>query len=402
MIRLMRSTGLFLALFLSACGGSSDSAPPVTIAPPPPPPTVPTISTEPAFTNLSFNQPVALRQAPGDGNRWFVVEKSGVVRVFANDAATMTSDVFVDINARVDPSGEGGLLGIAFHPGFPATPYVFVSYTRTSSPLVSYISRFSSPDNGVTLDPGTEQVLFTVEQPFSNHNGGDLAFGPDGLLYASFGDGGSSNDPQGNGQNTSTLMGTIVRIDVDSASPFNIPPGNPFAGNGLCTQGIGAAPCPEIFAWGFRNPWRMSFDTVTGKLWTGDVGQGSWEEVDVVELGQNYGWDVREGAHCHEPATGCAETTVDPITEYARGSGGSVTGGYVYRGSSIADLVGWYVFGDFVTGTLYAVPEDSAIGTAPEIMDQTGLNISSFGQDVDGEIYVVNYGGSLHRVTDAP
>jgi glucose/arabinose dehydrogenase len=197
-------------------------------------------------------------------------------------------------------------------------------------------------------------------------------------------------------------MGSIVRIDVDTASPFNIPPDNPFAGNGLCTQGVGGAPCPEIFAWGFRNPWRMSFDTVTGKLWTGDVGQGSWEEVDVVELGENYGWDVREGAHCHQPASGCAETTVDPITEYPRGSGGSVTGGYVYRGSSVTDLVGWYVFGDFVTGTLYAVPEDSAIGTAPEIMDQTGMNISSFGQDINGEIYVVNYDGNLHRVTGAP
>ncbi|MCH9693032.1 MAG: PQQ-dependent sugar dehydrogenase [Gammaproteobacteria bacterium] len=402
MTRLIQASGVFLALLLAACGGSNGDAPPVTIAPPPPPPTVPAITTAAAFTNLSFIQPLAMRQAPGDGSRWFVVEKNGAVRVFANDPATATSDAFIDISARVNPSGEGGLLGIAFHPGFPATPYVFLSYTRTSSPLVSYVSRFTSPDNGVTLDPGTEQVLFTVEQPFDNHNGGDLAFGPDGLLYASFGDGGSGGDPLGNGQNTSTLPGSIVRIDVDSASPFNIPPGNPFAGNALCTQGVGAAPCPEIFAWGFRNPWRISFDPVTGKLWTGDVGQGSWEEVDVVNSGQNYGWDVREGAHCHEPATGCAATTIDPIAEYPRGGGGSVTGGYVYRGSDVADLVGWYVFGDFVTGTLYAVPEDSPIGTAPETMDQTGLSIASFGQDLNGEIYIVHFGGSLHRVTGAP
>ena len=398
-----RWLGVMATLVLTACGGGGGGGTVTPQMPPPPPPAAtPSITTEPTFTNLSFSQPVALRQAPGDNGRWFVVRKAGVIEVFDNDPATMTTSEFIDISADVNAAGEGGLLGLAFHPGFPATPYAYLSYTRTSAPLVSWISRFTTNDNGQTLDPASELVLFTVEQFDTNHNGGDLAFGPDGFLYAGFGDGGGGGDPQGNGQNTMTIPGSIVRVDVDTASPFDIPPTNPFSGNALCATGSGAAPCPEIFAWGFRNPWRFSFDTDTGKLWAGDVGQASWEEIDVVELGDNYGWNVREGANCFSPATGCAETTVDPITEYPRGGGGSVTGGYVYRGSTIPDLDGWYVFGDFITGQLYAVPEDSPIGTDPVEMADTSLQIVSFGQDQDGEIYVVDFSGSLHRVIETP
>ncbi|MEL7187450.1 MAG: PQQ-dependent sugar dehydrogenase [Pseudomonadota bacterium] len=396
-------TSILMLIVLTACGGGSGGGnpgvPPIV---PPPAPTIPSITTQAAFTGVSFTSPVALRQAPGDNSRWFVVQKGGVIRTFANDPNANSATDFLDITAVVTPTGEGGLLGLAFHPNFPATPYAYVSYTRASAPLVSYVSRFSTADGGLTLDAGTEMPLFTVEQFATNHNGGDIAFGPDGFLYVAFGDGGGSGDPQQNGQNTMTLPGTIVRIDVDSGSPFVIPPDNPFAGNGLCTSGSGAASCPEIFAWGFRNPWRFSFDTVTGKLWAGDVGQGSWEEIDVVELGGNYGWNVREGANCFSPSTGCGTNFTDPITEYPRGSGGSVTGGYVYRGTLIPDLVGWYVFGDFITGQIYAVPEDSPIGTVAEEMDASGLSIVSFGQDQNGEVYVVDFSGTLHMVVQGP
>ena len=390
------------AMLLVACGGGGDGQPVSSNPPPNPMPTTPAITTQPAFTNLSFSQPTALRQAPDDNTRWFAVEKDGFIRVFDNDPDVTASSVFLDISANVNAAGEGGLLGLAFHPDFPTTPYAYLSYTRTSSPLVSWVSRFATTDGGETLDAGSEELLFTVEQSATNHNGGDLAFGPDGLLYIGFGDGGGSGDPDGNGQNTQSLPGSIVRIDVDSGSPFEIPTDNPFEGNALCVQGFGGSPCPEIFAWGFRNPWRLSFDTATGKLWVGDVGQASWEEIDVVELNNNYGWNVREGANCFMPATNCATTFTDPITEYERGSGGSVTGGYVYRGSSIPDLVGWYVFGDFVTGQIYAVPEDSAEGTPPEPMDASGLSIVSFAQDQDGEIYVVDFSGGLHSIVESP
>ncbi len=391
-----------LLVALTACGGGGgDTEVTVGTVPGDPAPT-PQIAVEPAFTGLSFSQPLAMLQPPGDGSRWFVAEKGGVVRSFANDASATASSVFLDIRGVVDDAGEGGLLGLAFHPDYPDTPDVYVSYTRSSSPLVSYVSKFTSSDGGTTLNAGTEQVLFTVEQFSTNHNGGHLTFGPDGLLYVGFGDGGGSGDPQGNGQNTATIPGSLVRIDVDTGSPFSMPPGNPFQGNAACTSGMGGAPCPEIYAWGFRNPWRFSFDRSTGRLWLGDVGQGSWEEIDIVEVGQNYGWNVREGAHCHEPPTGCAATFSDPVTEYARGDGGSVTGGYVYRGSRIADLVGWYVFGDFVTGRVYAIAEDSTPGTVPQELLDTDLSIASFGQSQDGELYVVDYSGSLHIVTGGP
>jgi glucose/arabinose dehydrogenase len=311
--------------------------------------------------------------------------------------------MFLDISGAVNSSGEGGLLGFAFHPDFPLTPEVFVSYTRTGAPLVSYVSRFFSTDNGQTLLAGSEEVILTLLQPRTNHNGGDITFGPDGLLYISFGDGGGSGDPDGNGQDNTNLHGTIVRIDVDAGAPYAIPATNPNAANATCPQGYGSAPCAEIFAWGLRNPWRISFDNVTGKLWAGDVGQGAWEEIDVIDIDGNYGWNVREGAHCFEPATGCATTFVDPITEYGRGDGVSVTGGYVYRGSDVPELVGWYVFGDFGSGNLFAIPEDSAMGVTPEILLDTNLGIVTFGQDNAGELYLMDFGvGTIHKVESAP
>ena len=391
---------LVAVITAAACSGGSSTAGQVIT--PPPAPSTPTITTQRVFTNLTFNQGLALKQAPNDSTRWFVVEKGGVIRVFDNDPNTMSTSVFLDIAARVNQSGEGGLLGIAFHPNFPTTPDVYVSYTRSGSPLVSYVSRFSSGDMGQTLNASSEFPILTVAQPDTNHNGGDIAFGPDGFLYIGFGDGGGSGDPGGNGQNTTNVMGAMVRIDVIGGSPYAIPPGNPFETNSVCPTGIGMSPCPEIFAWGLRNPWRFSFDRVTQRLWAGDVGQGSWEEIDVVTAGSNYGWNVREGAHCFQPATGCATSFVEPITEYGRSLGRSVTGGYVYRGSAIPDLVGWYIFGDFASGRLFGIPESSATGVVPEVFSETNLQIVSFGEDGSGELYFIHFGGTLHQLIDVP
>ena len=402
MMRLNLTAALSIAV-IAGCGGGGGGedlydvviAPPLTS-------TVPTIAMQAVFGNLVFDQPVALLQAPRDAARWFVVEKGGVVRIFANDEDTLSSSIFLDISGITNASAEGGMLGMAFDPEFPLVPEVYVSYTRSGSPLVSYISRFSSTDNGLTLNPSTEEVILTVNQPEDNHNGGDIHFGPDGFLYAGFGDGGGGGDPDGNGQNTTTLMGAILRIDVKGGSPYGIPPGNAFETNAVCTGGTGTASCPEIYAWGLRNPWRISFDTVTSKLWVGDVGQGNWEEIDVIEPGGNYGWNVREGAHCFSPANGCSNTFIEPISEYDHRLGRSVTGGFVYRGSAIPELAGWYVFGDFVSGRVFGFPEDSAEGVTPEVLQESDLQIVSFGQGTDGELYVLHFGGTIYEIIDAP
>lgn len=408
----MRMVVLGGMLALSACGGGGSTAPTQPPAPPPPPPPpppqAPAVALQAVFTQLSFSQPVALKQAPADSSRWFVVEQAGIVRVFANDQSAASSSVFIDISDRVDSGfSESGLLGMAFHPSFPGTPEVFLSYTRTGSgpgnPLISYVSRFVTVDGGLTLAPGTEEILLTVLQDNSNHNGGDIVFGPDGFLYMSFGDGGGGGDPNDNAQNLNNMLGTIARIDVDGAAPYVIPASNPFVGNALCAQGNGAANCPETFAWGLRNPWRMSFDSATGALWAADVGQGMWEEVDLIVNGGNYGWDDREGAHCFEPASGCITASIDPITEYDHTLGASITGGYVYRGTAVPDLAAWYVFGDFISGRLFAVPADSQPGVlASELLD-SALQLAAFAEDIDGELYALHYsGGTIHQIVASP
>jgi glucose/arabinose dehydrogenase len=391
------------ALALASCGGSGGGNGGTVDPPPPPTATTPTIAVSPVFTSLSFNQPTVLKQAPGDSSRWFVGEKGGFIRVFANNPDSSSASVFLDISGIVDAAGEGGLLGFTFHPDFPVTPEVFVSFTR-GNPFRSYVSRFTSADGGQTLSLASEEIILELAQPQTNHNGGDITFGPDGLLYVGFGDGGGAGDPFENGQNTMNLHGAIVRIDVDGNPPYEIPAGNPFALNAACAQGNGAAACPEIFAWGFRNPWRFSFDTVTGRLWAGDVGQNAWEEIDLVEVGENYGWNEREGAHCFDPASGCADTFRDPHTEYGHSRGQSVTGGYVYRGADVPDLVGWYVFGDFISGSIFAVAENSTEGVSSETLLDTDLMIVAFAQDIDGEVYLLNYGavGTIHKLEDAP
>jgi glucose/arabinose dehydrogenase len=379
---------ILLSLFaLISCGGggstSSNSNPPVNGAP------LPKVALQPVFQNIEFNFPLALLQAPGDPNRWFVVERAGKIKAVSDSLGTFISSIFIDISARVTTTGEGGLLGAAFHPDFQRNGQVYLSYTRPGAPLTSYISRFTSPDEGQTLDPASEQPVLIVDQPFQNHNGGNIAFGPDGYLYIGLGDGGSGGDPLGNGQNTNTLLGALLRIDVDVSTPYGIPADNPFV------LGGGRA---EIFAWGFRNPWRWSFDRASGALWVGDVGQNDWEEIDRVERGGNYGWNIREGAHCFGSDTCDASGLIDPIVEYDHSQGCSVTGGYVYRGTAIPALVGVYIYGDFCSGRIWGLFSDEEGHPRAELLIDSDISITSFSENQAGELYVLGSEGQIFQL----
>jgi glucose/arabinose dehydrogenase len=364
------------------------------------------------FPNLAFNAPVALVQAPADPAHWYVIEQAG--RVLRFDGAGGAASVVVDIGAQVTTGGETGLLGIAFHPDWPAVPEVFLSYTRSAPNLQSVISRFVSADGGITLDASSEQIIMLIDQPESNHNGGQICFGPDGFLYAGFGDGGGAGDQHGsigNGQSLGTLLGKILRIDVrGTGAGYAVPPDNPFAANPQCAMGAGSAACPEIWAFGFRNPWRWSFDAQAGELWVGDVGQDSWEEVDRVNKGGNYGWRLREGAHCYNPVSGCPQpgeiqqgaALVDPVTEYDHGVGEAITGGFVYRGTRIKALFGSYVFGDYISGRIWTHTPGSPNLQKTEQL-HSSANISSFGQGLDGELYVLDYAtGQILQLQPVP
>jgi len=280
---------------------------------------------------------------------------------------------------------------------------VFLSYTR-GPPLESVVSRFYSLDAGATLERAVEDVIMTQFQPFGNHNGGNIEFGPlDGYLYAGWGDGGDGGDPMDNAQNEMTWLGSFTRVDVDNGSPYSIPADNPFSAFAVCTQGVGSASCPEIYAWGMRNPWRWSFDSMTGDLWAGDVGQSSIEEVDIISRGSNYGWRCREGTSNFDTTGICPSGLVDPITEYDHGVGQSITGGYVYRGSAIPNLNGSYVFGDFVSGRIWALPATSTPGTVADELMNTNLSISAFAVDNDDELYVLDYGtGDIYQIVAGP
>jgi uncharacterized repeat protein (TIGR03806 family) len=371
-----------------------------------------TLSVQPAFPNLLFNNLSGAFQAPGDGSRWFVTELDGHIRTFANSVGAATSNMFLDISARVISGGETGLFGMAFHPDFPGDPRVFVSYTTFSNGfLQSRISQFRSNDSGVTLDPTTESVLVTVDQPENNHNGGFIAFGPDRFLYFGLGDGGGGGDQHGaigNGQNTQTLLGKILRIDIGGASgpvPYRIPANNPFAGSRACyVNGTSSANCPEIFAWGIRNPWKGSFDRQTGQLWVGDVGQNTWEEADRVNLGGNYGWRCREGASAYPGGPGlpgncdAGLTLIDPVVQFANAGGSSITGGYVYRGSAYPALVGKYVFADFVRGLFTVDSTATPTVTATNLTSLPGIYVAAFAENQTGELLVVDYNGKLYNL----
>jgi glucose/arabinose dehydrogenase len=330
-----------------------------------------------------FSKPLFLTASPDDTNRLFVVEQDGRILIVKGDRVLTTP--FLDISKKLSTGGERGLLGLAFHPHFSSNGRLFVNYTRAQD-RATVIAEYhaSSNPNQVTLD---ESVLLVIPQPYGNHNGGMIAFGPDHYLYIGMGDGGSGGDPENYAQNPNELLGKFLRIDVDQPPPYGIPPDNPF---------VKEHGRPEIFAWGLRNPWRFSFDQKTGNLWAGDVGQHAWEEIDVIKKGKNYGWRLLEGTHCFNPETHCRQVPhlVDPVTEYAQEQGRcSVTGGYVYRGEKIPDLVGTYVFGDFCSGEIWGYLDGET-----RILQSTDLQISSFGQDRDGGLYVVGYEGEIFRI----
>ena len=351
----------------------------------------------PAFGGQTFANPVAVLPLPGDNDHFLVVRKTGFIHRVASDG---TQTMFVDMKDKVNSSpNEAGLLGVALHPSFATNGLVFLSYTKPSSTspanLRSVIARAKSNDGGLTLDKSSFVELLQFDQPYSNHNGGHLVFGQDGFLYASFGDGGSGGDPNGNGQNKDVPFGKILRLDVDHPSgelEYSIPADNPFASGGGK---------PEIYAYGLRNTWRFNFDKLTGELWAGDVGQNKYEEVDRIQLGGNYGWGVREGFHCYKPEP-CPEIpggAIDPVIEYDRSQGYSITGGYVYRGSDIPDLIGQYIFGDF-GGKIFAIPTTPTDAPpALKTLAATSMSISSFGQDNKGELFVLDYGsGKINRL----
>lgn len=362
------------------------------------------ISLVDAFPSLpAFTRPIEC-VSPGDGTgRLFVVEQRGKIWVFNAAAASPQRRLFLDLTGMVSTSGsETGLLGLAFHPQYASNGQFFVNYTSSSSgTLRTYVARYSvsasDPDSAVK---SSETVFLSQDQPYENHNGGKIAFGPDGFLYISFGDGGSGNDPQNNGQTLTTVLGKILRIDVNAPTfPYNysIPPGNPFATNS-------AGHRKEIFAYGLRNPWKFSFDAETGTLWAGDVGQGAREEVDTIMVGGNYGWRLMEGMICTPNVNpDCRDTagTILPLWDYGRSAGDvSITGGYVYRGAAIPSLKGRYVYGDYASGRIWALTLHGSQPPTNALLLDSPHTISSFAQDRDRELYVVAYGtGRLYRIT---
>lgn len=373
----------------------------------------------PAFPNLpAFTQPVAMLQAPGDTSRWFVVEKAGVVRVFANEAGVSSARVFADITRKVHTGGEleAGLLGMAFDPGFGLGAgknrrvYVFYSAAPNAGfRLRLTISRFEATPALDALDVGSETRLISIDKLETNHNGGHLLFGPDGMLHVGVGEGGG--EPNAWAQDDAVLFGKILRINPAVSSgrvPYSIPPDNPNASNPACNgNGRGRRACPEVWARGLRNPWRFTFDAVTKQLWAGDVGWGGFEEVDVVTRGGNYGWPLMEGAACLK--AGCDRTgLVDPVYSVPRGDGQSITGGYVYRGTKSPAFTGAYIYADFESGMFAAV---TAGATSDSYANRTliapfppgALQVSSFAEGSDGELLVLDFRtGRVHALEFPP
>lgn len=366
-----------LAAVLAGCGDANHPAPSASI------------SLQPVATGLS--SPLDLEQPPDNSGRLFVVEQGGFIRIIQSGA--LLAQPFLDLSSKIVPNFAGtemGLLGVTFHPAFQQNRKFYVNYVRSNAgQFQSVISEFqASATNPNLADPVSERILLVVNQVsnFPNHKAGQLAFGPDGFLYFGLGDGGSGGDPFGHGQDTNILLGKMMRIDVNSTSPglpYAIPADNPFVnGGGL----------PEIFAIGFRNPWRFSFDLPTGRLFVADVGQDKFEEIDIVQKGGNYGWNIMEGMHCFNPPTGCNMTGLQlPIVEIPHPEGQAVIGGFVYHGTALAGLQGQYIFGD-LNGKIWSLQEGPPGTFTRTLLNDTALTISSFGQDQSGELYVVDIG----------
>jgi glucose/arabinose dehydrogenase len=349
-----------------------------------------------------LSNPLLVTDAGDGSGRLFVVEQTGTIRIIK--AGKLLEAPFLDLSASVSGGNEQGLLGLAFHPGYKSNGKLYVSYTdRVGTSIIrEYRVSASNPDR---VNGSSGRTLLRLRQPYANHNGGNIAFGPDGDLYIGFGDGGSAGDPGNRAQNLGTLLGKLLRIDVNRRTgslPYGIPPTNPF---------VGRPGLDQIWAFGLRNPWRWSFDRATGDLWIGDVGQDAWEEVDRAPAahgrnagrGLNFGWRVMEASHCYSPPTGCSRTGKTlPLTEYGHANGRcSITGGFVYRGARYPDLVGAYLFADYCSGEIWYVDRAASRGTAPTLALETNAAITSFGQDEAGDLYLADARGSIYRLSDS-
>jgi glucose/arabinose dehydrogenase len=421
-LRSRRLPASLLAVAIAGCGGTDPSPSPSDAGPPGGSAAPATIAATPspnAGTSASTSDGEAIAQTPpplaleevaaglespinitGTPDGWLLVnERAG--RVVAIDPVSGAAEVSLDISDRVRGEGEQGLLGLAVHPDWPADPRAFVHYSNRDGDTVLSEFRLTDEPAPPRLDPTTERVLLTQDQPYPNHNGGQVAFGHDGFLYLGLGDGGSGGDPQGHGQDRQTILGDVLRIDVDAATrgeaAYAIPADNPHADGG-----DGA---PEIFVSGVRNPWRFSFDRASGLLWIADVGQNATEEVNRIdpstEAGANLGWNVMEASHCFATPDCDVDGLTLPVVEYGRDLGCSVTGGYVYRGSAIPDLAGWYLFSDYCTGTLFGIPSDVDGIVGPRSLLETGASVSTFGEGADGELYLGDLeSGTIYRIVD--
>jgi hypothetical protein len=380
-VRMIAGCGVWL---LAACGGDPTGPPVATDS----------VRLVQVATGLDF--PLFLTAPPGDNARLFIVEKTGRIRIVRN--GSVLSAPFLDLSARVSGGSEQGLLGLAFHPQYATNGRFVVNYTDPSGD--TRVSAFRVSANPDVADPASEQVLLAIDQPFANHNGGMVVFGPDGKLYIGMGDGGSGGDPQGNGQNKGVLLGKILRVDVSGTGVLSVPADNPFVGQ--------AGARPEVWSYGLRNPWRFSFDRAQGDLYIGDVGQNAREEVDVATSagqfgkGLNFGWNVMEGGACYSPSSGCARSGLTlPVLDYGHAGGAcSITGGYVYRGAAVPALRGLYFYSDYCSGWVRSF---RLLGTAAaDQRDWPALRpgglVTSFGEDASGELYVMISSGKVFRI----
>lgn len=402
----------FLLVLLAACGGGGGSGSSVADTPPEVTPPVVTPSMDPGGSDFKCLAPdypnavisslqivaafpslpaisglVGLYQQPDDSRYYYAISLSGIINRFDNSPVAASFTPFLDLTAQTSSGGETGLLGFAFHPDYSSTGWAFVYYMPSSSS--ARLSRFSLNPAGDVLDKNSEKIILTVTQPAGNHNGGGLAFGPGGYLYLSLGDGGGQGDTFDNGQNTRTLLGTMLRLDInvsDDTQAYTIPADNPFSD--------GQAGLAEIYAYGLRNPWRWSFDRISGDLWLGDVGQNAIEEVDIIEAGGNYGWPIMEGNSCYNSNQCDQSGLVKPVVDYSQNDTGgcAVTGGYVYRGNDLPGATGNYIFGDYCSGIIYALIPGVNGYSLQEMID-TSLFISSFAEDNSGELYALNLNG---------
>ena len=360
-------------------------------------PTIPAgIQVERVFSDLSFQEMTNLVQPDDASGLIFITEQRGVIYTFSANNSQQ-ADILLDITDRVNRGGaEEGLLGLAFDPDYQENGYFYVYYSA-ADPSRSVLSRFSIDEEDTDVaDPESEVIIMEVAQPYANHNAGQLAFGPDGYFYIGLGDGGGSGDPLGNAQNLSTVLGSILRIDVSGLSApgdYEIPADNSFVGTEDARE--------EIWAFGLRNPWRFSFDLETGLLWAADVGQNLWEEIDIITKGANYGWNIMEGSHFYSPSTGCNQSGLTlPIFEYDHSQGCSVTGGYVYRGDQIPSLQGYYIYGDYCSGNIWALAYDGSAVTENILLVDSGLSITSFGEDLTGGLYILDRQGGIYTLAE--